>query len=77
MADTENYLNEDISFMQPLKILSWDPKNKNDTTADITRSYTFTSNSSSVDCAFANLSNTISLRSETYLTATSSMPKRC
>ena len=71
MADTENYLNEDISFMQPLKILSWDPKNKNDTTADITRSYTFTSNSSSVDCAFANLSNTISLRSETYLTATS------
>ena len=73
MADTEEYLNEEVTFMQPLKILSWDPKNKNDTDADITRSYTFTSNSSSVDCAFANLSNTISLKSETYLTATSSI----
>ena len=41
MADTEEYLNEEVTFMQPLKILSWDPKNKNDTTADITRSYTF------------------------------------
>lgn len=73
MADSEEYLNEDISFMQPLKLLSWDINSKNDTAADIQHSYTFTSNSSTVDCTFVNISNSIALKNECYLTATSTI----
>lgn len=73
MADTEEYLTEDITFMQPIKFLSWDPMNKNDTDADIQHSYTFTINSSTIDCAVASISNSIALKSESYLTATTTI----
>lgn len=73
MADTEEYLNEDITFMQPIKFFSWDPKSKNDTAANIEHSYTFTSNSSTIDCAVASISNSVALKSESYLTSTSTI----